>query len=44
MIDNSNKSKTKNNSKIKYEASKPNFLIPTKFDKFLQKNEKKKKL
>ena len=35
------KSKTKNNSKMKYETSKPNFLIPTKIGKFLQKNHKK---
>ena len=42
MIDNSIKAKTKNNSKVKYETSKPTFLVPTKFDKFLQKNQKKK--
>ena len=40
MLDN-DKSKTKNNSKMKYETSKPNFLIPTKIGKFLQKNNKK---
>ena len=43
MIDNQNKSKSKNNSKMKYEISKPNFLIPTKIEKFLQKNHKKPK-
>ena len=41
MIDNPTKSKNKNNSKVKYEASKPNFLIPSKIDKFLEKKPKK---
>ena len=44
MLENPNKSKSKNNSKIKYEVSKPNFLIPTKIEKFLQKNPKKPKI
>ena len=35
------KSKTKRNSKIKYETSKPNYLNITKPDKYLQKNTNK---
>ena len=38
MVD---KIKKQKNSKIKYEISKPTFLIPSKIDKFLQKKEKK---
>ena len=41
MFDNPIKSKNKNNSKCKYEASKPNYLIPIKIDKFLEKKQKK---
>ena len=37
------KSKLKKNTKIKYEVSKPTFLMPSKIDKFLQKKPKKEK-
>ena len=43
MLDNPIKAKTKNNSRIKYEVSKPHFLIPCKIDKLIQKNSKKLK-
>ena len=41
MIDKQIKSKTKKNSKTKFEVSKPNFLISTKPDKFMEKNSNK---
>ena len=37
MSENQVKQRIKKNSKLKYEVSKPNFLIPSKIDKFLQK-------
>lgn len=41
MSENQVKQRIKKNSKLKYEVSKPNFLIPSKIDKFLQKKPKK---
>jgi hypothetical protein len=41
MSENVNKIKKQKNSKIKYEVSKPFFLIPSKVDKLLPKKPKK---